>query len=242
MVVMAHKTSTTFNDAFEDINLAEQRRHRQMGFTCGYSVGEEAGWRDGYIFGMRKGAQLSAEIGYYQGFAHAWISILEHEDTNKQRKLNALHSLLEMTRSFPRTNNILADDTVQKLARIRAKFKQVNALILGTGATSTTFFSSSFSGGGGGAGGGGGSAAGQAPTGPTASQGAHHHHTHAPHIGGIYNRGGGTSCTSQESGVGTSSFRGISPTAYNNNISATPCPHHHHHHQTPPPPNVEMSF
>ncbi|OTF82689.1 Yae1 N terminal domain containing protein [Euroglyphus maynei] len=190
-----------------------------MGFTCGYSVGEEAGWRDGYIFGMRKGAQLSAEIGYYQGFAHAWISILEHEDTNKQRKLNALHSLLEMTRSFPRTNNIMEDDTVQKLARIRAKFKQVNALILGTGTAS--FFSSSFSGGGGSSGASGGGM-------PTASQGAGTTHSHAPHLGGIYNRG------SQESGVShASSFRGVSPTANNNS-----CLHHHHNH----PPNVEMSF
>ncbi|KAF7496226.1 hypothetical protein SSS_06485 [Sarcoptes scabiei] len=127
---MAHKNAQ-YNTTFEDINLAEQRRHRQMGFTRGYSVGEEAGWRDGYIFGMRKGAQLSAEIGFYQGFAHAWISILEREDANKQRKISALNSLLEMTRNFPRTNNLLEDDTIQKLARIRAKFKQINALILG---------------------------------------------------------------------------------------------------------------
>jgi hypothetical protein len=104
------------------------RRHRQMGFTRGYSVGEEAGWRDGYVFGIRKGAQISAEIGYYQGFSHAWISILEKEDLYKQRKLTALRTLLDMTRNFPKTN-LLEDDTIQKLGRIRAKFKQVNALI-----------------------------------------------------------------------------------------------------------------
>lgn len=110
-----------------------------MGFTRGFSVGEEAGWRDGYIFGVRKGAQLSAEIGYYQGFSHAWIAILEREDTNKQRKLGALYSLLELTRGFPKTNNLLEDDAIQKLARIRAKFKQVNALILGHGQIPSTF-------------------------------------------------------------------------------------------------------
>ena len=106
-----------------------------MGFTRGYSVGEEAGWRDGYIFGMRKGAQLSAEIGYYQGFAHAWIALLEREDATKQRKLHALHSLLELTRTFPRTPHSLleSEDSIQKLARIRAKFKQVNALIMSSG-------------------------------------------------------------------------------------------------------------
>jgi len=84
---------------------------------------------------MRKGAQLSAEIGYYQGFAHAWIALLEREDATKQRKLHALHSLLELTRTFPRTpHSVLeSEDSIQKLARIRAKFKQVNALIMASG-------------------------------------------------------------------------------------------------------------
>ncbi|XP_054160369.1 protein LTO1 homolog [Oppia nitens] len=122
-----------FNEALDDINFAEQRRHRQMGFTRGYSVGEEAGWRDGYVFGIRKGSQISAEIGYYQGFTHAWISILEKEDLNKQRKLTALRTLLDMTRNFPKTN-LLEEDTIQKLGRIRAKFKQCAALISGTNA------------------------------------------------------------------------------------------------------------
>jgi len=80
------------------------------------------------VFGIRKGAQISAEIGYYQGFVHAWISILEKEDIYKQRKLTALRTLLDMTRNFPKTN-LLEDDTIQKVGRIRAKFKQVNALI-----------------------------------------------------------------------------------------------------------------
>lgn len=163
-----------------------------MGFTRGYSIGEEAGWRDGYIFGMRKGAQLSAEIGYYQGFAHAWIAILEQEDTNKQRKLNALHSLLEMTRTFPKSNNLLEDDTIQKLARVRAKFKQVNALILGsshvihTATSGPTVITS-----------------GHPPTAASAGTG------HGPSVFR------GTSWTSQDSGAGSyntgGSVRGISP-------------------------------
>jgi hypothetical protein len=115
-----------------------------MGFTRGYSVGEEAGWRDGYVFGIRKGSQVSAEIGYYQGFTNAWISILEKEDINKQRKLTALKTLLDMTRNFPKTN-LLEDDTIQKLGRIRAKFKQCAALITSTaGADSGSFGGSSW--------------------------------------------------------------------------------------------------
>lgn len=103
-------------------------KYRQIGFAQGYSLGEEAGWREGYVFGVKRGAQIAAEIGFYQGFVHAWIEILEKEDEAKQRKLVALRTLLEMTRQFPKTN-LENQDTTQRLARIRAKFKQVNSLL-----------------------------------------------------------------------------------------------------------------
>lgn len=99
-----------------------------MGFTRGYSLGEEAGWRDGYAYGVRRGAQIAAEIGFYQGFVHAWICILEKDESSKQRKLIALKSLLELTRSFHRTN-LHEDDSLKKLESIRAKFKQVKSLL-----------------------------------------------------------------------------------------------------------------
>lgn len=119
-------------------------RYRQMGFTRGYSLGEEAGWRDGYAYGIRKGAQIAAEIGFYQGFIHAWITILEKDESSKQRKLTALKTLLEMTRSFPKKNN-QEEDTVQRLTRIRVKFKQVNSLLnAGDGSSSVSFAESSY--------------------------------------------------------------------------------------------------
>lgn len=81
---------------------AERRRYSRMGFTRGYSLGEEAGWREGYLFGndyatraarldcdanpvlsrplfttgrrpgVKKGASLATEIGFYQGYTSAW--------------------------------------------------------------------------------------------------------------------------------------------------------------------------
>jgi len=150
---MARKMSKDFNEVLDDINFAEHRRFRQMGFSRGHSIAGEAGWREGYAYGVRKGAQIAAEIGFYQGFVHAWLAILEKEDINKQRKLTALRTLLEMTRNFPKSNQIPnndADDLNLKLARIRAKFKQVNALLnFDPGAASWGsggIFGSSFSG------------------------------------------------------------------------------------------------
>ncbi|KAH7934072.1 hypothetical protein HPB49_021157 [Dermacentor silvarum] len=111
-----------FNDALDDIVLAEEK-YRQMGFTRGFSLGEEVGWRDGYQLGLQRGAQIATELGFYQGFVHAWITVLEREEIAKQRKMVALKALLEMTKNFPQVN-IADEDMFEKLHKIRAKFKQ----------------------------------------------------------------------------------------------------------------------
>ena len=98
-----------------------------MGYSRGFSVGEETGWKDGYSFGVRKGAQIAAEVGFYQGFIHAWIMILERDESSKQRKLLALRTLLELTRNFP--SNFQEEDCARKLENIRVKFKQIKSLL-----------------------------------------------------------------------------------------------------------------
>ncbi|XP_022656211.1 POU domain, class 3, transcription factor 3-B-like [Varroa destructor] len=103
-------------------------RYRQMGFSRGFGLGEQVGWKEGYQLGLQRGAQLATELGFYQGFVHAWITILEHEDPSKQRKLAALKGLLEMTKNFPK-QTVADDDMFEKLHKIRAKFKQVVALL-----------------------------------------------------------------------------------------------------------------
>ncbi|XP_064489630.1 uncharacterized protein LOC135401272 isoform X2 [Ornithodoros turicata] len=104
------------------------QRYRQMGFTRGFSLGEEVGWRDGYQLGLQRGAQIATELGFYQGFVHAWITVLEREEIAKQRKMVALKALLEMTKSFPKVN-IADEDMFEKLHKIRAKFKQVVSIL-----------------------------------------------------------------------------------------------------------------
>ncbi|CAN7994155.1 unnamed protein product, partial [Ixodes pacificus] len=92
------------------------------------SLGEEVGWRDGYQLGLQRGAQIATELGFYQGFVHAWITVLEREEIAKQRKMVALKALLEMTKNFPKVN-IADDDMFEKLHKIRAKFKQVVSIL-----------------------------------------------------------------------------------------------------------------
>lgn len=126
-----------------------------MGFQRGYVLGEEAGWREGYLFGVRKGASLATEIGFYQGFASGWLALLEKEEIGKVRKVQALRGLLLLTKQFPLIaaaqqqappppNEKPADhheqespDLLQQLAKIRAKFKQVHGLLIGQQRTSS---------------------------------------------------------------------------------------------------------
>ncbi|XP_023229191.1 protein LTO1 homolog [Centruroides vittatus] len=116
-----------FNDVLNDVAFTENR-YRQMGFTRGFSLGEEAGWRDGYSYGLQRGAQIASELGFYQGFVHAWITVLEREESSKQRKLIALRSLLEMTKNFSQTS-MHEEESTERLQKIRAKFKQVVSLL-----------------------------------------------------------------------------------------------------------------
>uniref|UniRef100_V5HY16 Essential protein Yae1 N-terminal domain-containing protein n=1 Tax=Ixodes ricinus TaxID=34613 RepID=V5HY16_IXORI len=64
-----------------------------MGFTRGFSLGEEVGWRDGYQLGLQRGAQIATELGLLPRLlVHAWITVLEREEIAKQRKMVALKS------------------------------------------------------------------------------------------------------------------------------------------------------
>ena len=33
------------------------RKYSRAGFTRGYAMGEEAGWREGFLFGLKKGGE-----------------------------------------------------------------------------------------------------------------------------------------------------------------------------------------
>ena len=84
------------------------RKYARVGFARGYSAGEEAGWREGFLFGLKKGAGLATEIGFYQGYTTAWLTLLEKQDQGKARKVQALKSLLEMARSFPLEEQLIS--------------------------------------------------------------------------------------------------------------------------------------
>ena len=39
------------------VSSLNHRKYSRAGFRKGYALGEEAGWREGFLFGLRKGGQ-----------------------------------------------------------------------------------------------------------------------------------------------------------------------------------------
>lgn len=130
--------NTEPSDPFtDDPSMGISYHYHHLGVSRGIAAGEVDGWRDGYTTGLRQGAQLASEMGYYEGFTRTWMSILEQTptaDIATTRKVTALKTLLETCNAFPReTKHIKEDDDVkQKLVRIRAKYRQVRSLVLGS--------------------------------------------------------------------------------------------------------------
>lgn len=136
--MLNQNANTEFADPFtDDPSMGISYHYHHIGVSRGIAAGEVDGWRDGYTTGLRQGAQLSSEMGYYEGFTRTWIIILEQTptgDTATTRKVTALKTLLEMCNAFPsETKHIKEDDDVkQKIIRIRAKYRQVRSLLLGS--------------------------------------------------------------------------------------------------------------
>ena len=110
-----------------------------------------AGWRDGYQTGLKQGATISSELGYYEGFARSWISIMENnliKCASHERKLSITKSLLDLCMTFPnRSSSIKQDDDVQgKLTKIRLKYRQACSMFSGVTSESRTTSISRFPG------------------------------------------------------------------------------------------------
>lgn len=115
-----------------------EEEYHQLGARDGELAGKAEGWKDGYGTGLRQGASLASEMGYYEGFSRAWVAILEtptsdQEEPSRAKKRTALKVLLDLVSDFPlETTDLKEDyDVKRKLVLIRAKYRQVNALLGG---------------------------------------------------------------------------------------------------------------
>lgn len=110
------------NELFDDILLTEEIQE-EAGFAEGYIDGQKSGNTEGYHLGYHRGAELGAELGYYFGVANFHLTT-----TKSDKILKNLTNLINLIKSFPRTNDPEVD-IFQSAENIRAQFKKVCALL-----------------------------------------------------------------------------------------------------------------
>ncbi|KIY49272.1 DUF1715-domain-containing protein, partial [Fistulina hepatica ATCC 64428] len=98
------------------------------GYQDGYAHGRIHGLIEGRALGREKGFEMWEEIGFYEGFALQWQSILSRHDNENERATNHVKHLLQLISRFPLVNPSKDDPSeetdIPKLFRqIRSRYK-----------------------------------------------------------------------------------------------------------------------
>ncbi|CAH0480380.1 unnamed protein product [Peronospora belbahrii] len=113
-------------DAFDAICNYEETLVAQ-GAAMGIEHGRKLGIEEGRELGIVKGAEIGSELGFYQGCYLVWNHMLQHEELKSKlssRAAKSIGSFGLLLEAF-KLKNVVDEDMVQQLLRIRAKFKLI---------------------------------------------------------------------------------------------------------------------
>ncbi|CEG42454.1 Uncharacterized conserved protein [Plasmopara halstedii] len=116
-------------DVFDAISGYEEQLVAQ-GEAIGMEHGREQGILEGHELGIMKGAEIGSELGFYQGCYLIWNHMLQNEELKNKIPLRAAKSIASfgmLLENFE-LKNLVDEDIVQDLLRIRAKFKVITAI------------------------------------------------------------------------------------------------------------------
>ena len=120
--------SPALDKAWDDVFLLEDQaieRGRQEGLEKAHLQRFQECSR----LGWQKGQEIGEEIGFYRGFALAWIITCSSNPSAKRVKAhNVLVKLLELAESFP-LDNVKTDNAGEQLMSLRGKFKHACTLL-----------------------------------------------------------------------------------------------------------------
>ena len=124
---------TSFDDSAWDRLVLLDDLSTEQGYDQGEQERNKKNKREGFLLGLKKGAELGTEIGSIQRFAHLWLGRLRNKDEEDLAKTDAkAMKILEKLESdcdkFP-SDNIKTDPHLDKLLTIRAKFKLAKQIL-----------------------------------------------------------------------------------------------------------------
>ncbi|ETI36947.1 hypothetical protein F441_16908 [Phytophthora nicotianae CJ01A1] len=116
-------------DAFDAISGYEETLVAQ-GEAMGMERGRELGIEEGRELGVMKGAEIGSELGFYQGCHLVWSHMLQSDELKSKLPARAAKSVASfgaLLEAFE-LKNVVDEDMMQELLRIRAKFKVITAI------------------------------------------------------------------------------------------------------------------
>ncbi|GJE96077.1 Yae1 family protein [Phanerochaete sordida] len=116
----------------EELVHVEQTFYEE-GYRDGHAHGRIHGLIEGRALGREKGFEMWEELGFYEGFARMWASILEKQGRRDDRASSNIKHLLDLIAQFPKINPSASEQTeldIPKLFRqIRSRYKALCATL-----------------------------------------------------------------------------------------------------------------
>ncbi|KAK7464151.1 peroxisomal copper amine oxidase [Stygiomarasmius scandens] len=112
----------------EDLVHLEQAFY-DSGYKDGFDHGRIHGLIEGRALGREKGFEMWEEIGFYEGFALMWRSVLVREGRTEDRAYNHTKHLLDLISQFPRINPSTVSSSLPREAEadIPKLFRQIRS-------------------------------------------------------------------------------------------------------------------
>ncbi|KAI5116905.1 hypothetical protein M0805_000800 [Coniferiporia weirii] len=111
-----------------------EQQFYDVGYEDGLQHGKIHGRIEGRELGRQKGFEMWEELGFYMGFARAWMAVSERRQNSDSRVLHNARLLLELVAQFPMENPSHGDaaeevDIAKLFNQIRSRYKMLCSLI-----------------------------------------------------------------------------------------------------------------
>ena len=104
---MAQQGEPNLDQIWDEIVFLEANSVRQ-GHEEGQGRGRKKDLSSGWNLGIERGQEIASEVGFYQGFAKAWLRIpgaLGVTERERKRSQVVLEKLEQLCQQFPNGNN-----------------------------------------------------------------------------------------------------------------------------------------
>lgn len=114
------------NDVFDELLLSEEHIGRRS-YTNGFEEGLARGNFEAFHMGYHRGAEISAELGYYLGIVETLL-VTKEPVHSSEKSFHNLQTLKDLIHKYPNDNSE-SIDLITELENIRSLYKKTCAIL-----------------------------------------------------------------------------------------------------------------